>query len=70
MKTPERQARAYLERSAGNCNVLSDHVMVKFACFVIRGDLTLEDFRRIGGESGDVLAAKVGWMVRRMERGE
>ena len=50
--------------------MLSDHVMVKFACFVIRGDLTLEDFRRIGEESGDVLAAKVGWMVRRMERGE
>ena len=59
MNDAERIVRRYLARSAGNCNHLSDYVIDRFVCFVRRGDLTLADLRRIGGESGAALEAKV-----------
>ena len=59
MNDAERIVSRYLAISSGNCNRLSDYVIDRFVCFVRRGDLTLADLRRIGGESGAALEAMV-----------
>lgn len=58
MTDAERTIRSYLARSAGNCNHVTDHTVQCFVGMVQTGEATLNDFRRIAGDS----------MVERMVR--
>ena len=58
MRASERKVRQYLTRSAGNCNHPSLHTIRCFVGMVQTGELTVKDFKRIGGE----------WLVDEMQR--
>ena len=51
MNDTERTIRAYLTRSAGNCNHVSDHTLRCFVGMVQTGEASVEDFRRIAGDA-------------------
>ena len=44
MKEIHRTIRSYVQRSAGNCNQLTDHTLRCFVGMVETGEATIDDF--------------------------
>lgn len=47
MSESEKQIRAYILGSCGNCGELTDHVVGLFSEMIKNGEATIEDFRRL-----------------------
>lgn len=59
MNDAERTIRQYLQRSAGNCNHVTDFTMTCFVGMIETGEAKPEDFDRVSkGLGGRVLAFK------------
>lgn len=68
MSEVQTKIRQYLARSAGNCNVPTDHTIRCFIGMIQTGEATIEDFDSVGGQYVvdriTETASENGWELR------
>ena len=50
MNKAQRKIMQYLNRSAGNCNHVSEHTLRCFLGMIETGEATIDDMKKCGGE--------------------